>query len=279
MLRTNLAGLSLLISTMAAFADVGVTTERVKDRKGKPTTWTAVSLDSGRTVCQIRFNGKQVGLGPNQANWYHNGFLAVTIGKTKTTESEGSMEVVERGPDRGIVRVRWPTGPGSVTAHFELRDGDDKLLLTIGLPKEENRHVELLCYPSSYAGGYHKGKEIRKRHALTAKSGTDLANGDHSNSLPLGLDAPWALFMDDHFDVAKREDKRLGPCAVLCNPNETKTATIRVTNYACYLRLWPKPDVDAVHLVLWDFQGMSNGASIDYMKSIEVDYEGTVEPE
>ena len=84
-----------------AHADVVVSQERVRDRRGKLTEWTAVRMDSGRKVFTVRCNGKQVGLGPGTENWYGSGFILVAVGGAKSSDGPATTGVVERGPERG----------------------------------------------------------------------------------------------------------------------------------------------------------------------------------
>ena len=257
----------LLGIAAAARADVSVSQEQVRDRRGKLTKWTAVQLDSGRKIFAIRSGGRHVGLGPGIENWYGNGFLVVDISGAKTDSRDAALTVVKRGPEVGSVNVTWHLPNGPVTALFELRDGDDKLLLTLKLPKATHRTVRFLCYPSSFAGGYTKGKAIRKRHGVTATR--EVVLGDkHGFNTPLTAAEPWALFMDDHFDVAHK--RGAGPCAALYFPREVTKATASTSNYSCYLTLQPKPDVTELHVVLWDFTGMSNADAVQYMKGLSV---------
>ena len=156
---------------------------------------------------------------------------------------------------------------GPAGALLELRNDDDKLLLTVKLPEAKTRAVQLVCYPSSFAGGYQQGKTIRKRHSFTATR--DIALGEkHGVNMTLTEQEPWVLFTDDHFDVAHH--RGAGPCAALYFPHEVSQATAATGNYACYFTLVPKPDVVALHIVLWDFTGVTNKDALDYMRSIEL---------
>ena len=166
-----------------------------------------------------------------------------------------------------MVKVAWDMPDGLVEALLELRSGDDKLLLTVKFPEAKARAVQLLCYPSSFAGGYHQGKQIRKRHSFTATR--DITLGEkHGVDATLTERDPWVLFADDHFDVA--HNRGAGPCAALYFPHEVSRATAATGNYACYFTLVPKPDVAALHIVLWDFTGVTNADALEYMRSIEL---------
>ena len=248
-------------------ADVVVSQEQLRDRRGRLTDWTAVRMDSGRKVLGVRCNGKQVGLGPGSENWYGNGFLLTAVGGVKSSAHPATMSVVERGPEKGVVKVAWDMPGGLVAALLELRSGDDKLLLTVKLPEAKRRSVQLLCYPSSFAGGYRQGRTIRRRHSFTATRDSTLGE-KHDLNTTLTEDEPWVLFADDHFDVA--HSRGVGPCAALYFPHEVSNATAATGNYACYLTLVPKPDVAALHIVLWDFTGVTNADALEYMRAIEL---------
>jgi len=262
--------LSLLLFHSVLHADVSVSQQPEK-RRGKETGRTLVKLDSGTRIYELRFNGKQIGLGPKDANWYGNGFLHIGIDGKKSSESDGVLSVVKRGPKVGLVNVTWQSPGGPVTALFELRDRDDKLLVTLKLPDAKSRSIQLQCYPSSFAGGYRPGKDTRKRHTVTANREVVLGNRNNEDIM-LTREEPWALFADDHFDFALK--RGIGPCAALYYPHETKSAKARTSNYASYLILQPLEDVKEVHLVLWDFEGISNAKAIEYMKALELERAG-----
>ena len=262
------------IATVAALAflpyvrgDVVVSQERLRNRRGKLTDWLGVRMDSGRKVFSVRCNGKHVGLGPGSENWYGSGFIVAMLGAAKSGACPVTMSLIEHGPERGVVKVTWDMPDGIVEALLELRSGDDKLLLTVKLPEGKWRAARLLCYPSSFAGGYRQGKAIRKRHSFAATR--DITLGEkHGVNTTLADVEPWVLFADDHFDVA--HNRGSGPCAALYFPHEVSKATAATGNYSCYLTLVPKPDVAALHIVLWDFTGVSNEDALEYMRSIEL---------
>jgi len=260
-----IAGLCLLAGV--CLADVVVSQETIRDKKGRPSGWTAVRMDSGRRLYEVRFSGRQVGLGPGTENWYGNGFLQITLDGTELATVDATLSILDRGPDVGRVRIAWPVTDRLVTADLELRDADDKLLATLDLPAVERRRVRLMCYPSSFGGGYRPGKDVRRRRTLTAAR--EIALGDeHAVRTDLTADEPWALFVDDHFDRA--QGRGSGPCAALSLPHETEKVSVTTGNYACWFDVVPKPDVSQLHLVLWDLTGMSNAAATEFMKGIEL---------
>lgn len=260
---------------------VTVSEEPLRDRKGRETGWRAIRLDSGVRLYELRTNGRELGLGPNSDNWYGNGFLRITCDEASTTETDGSVRVLERGPAVAVAEATWQTSVGPVCARFALHDGDDKLLLTVTLPQAKSRRVRLVCYPSSFAGGYHQGKDVRQRRSVTALRQVVLGE-KHSDAIDLGQDEPWVLFMDDHFDVA--HSRGSGPCAALYFPHESARVAAITGNYACYLDLWPLPTMEVLHIVLWDLSGMTNADGVKLMKSIELTpgnpgrTEGKIEP-
>jgi len=265
----------LAVVSLAAFccwpggiqADVVVTHGPLLTGKGKLSGWRSIRLDSGRRVYELRTDGRDVGLGPTTENWYGNGFLRITVGKRKVSEYAGKVDLLETGPARACIAVTWPAPEGEVSATFELRDGDDKLLLTVTWPEGTVASVRLQCYPSSFAGGYAQGKAVRKRHTMTALQ--DVILGDrHAVDAPLSAKEVWALFLDDHFDV--EEGRGSGPCGALYFPHEVQKAVARTTNYASYLGLQPVPGTTQLHIALWDFSGQTNGDALSFMRSVEL---------
>lgn len=259
---------------LLAASEAGVTVEKaqIRSRKGELTDWVGVRMDSGRKVFEVRFDGHSVGLGPGSENWYGNGFLKITLGPTDVLASEGGLAVVASGPDKGVVRITWPANPDPVSAEFELRDGDNKLLVTLSLGAASSAAVKLTCYPSSFAGGYRPGKALRQRHAMTATR--DIVLGEeHGVRTVLTEREPWVLFMDDHFDVAA--GRGTGPCAALYFPHEVAQATALTQSYACYLNLRPKPGTGTLHVVLWEFDDLANAEAARFMKATELAPDGT----
>jgi len=248
-------------------ADVSVVEEPIRDKHRKLTGWSAVRMDSGRKIYEIRFDGHHLGLGPTYENWYGGGFLVIAADGVKSEDCDAVLTVLKRGPDAAVVSVTWNMPAGPAVVLLELRDSDDKLLLTVKPPKAAARRVQLLCYPSAFAGGYRKGKAIRRRRGITAARELRL-NGELSVKADLEPAEPWVLFMDDYFDPAQK--RGVGPCAALYFPREVSSAAAAVGNYSCYLFLEPAPGTAELHVVLWDFTGMANAQAARYMKALEL---------
>ena len=135
--------------------------------------------------------------------------------------------------------------------------------------------MHLTAYPSSSVGGYAAGLETRNREGLTAKRTLSRQEReDKTGGIMVNLekDEPWVLFYDKYFDVA--ENRGEGPCAALFSPKEAITATANITNYPCILKISYPADNKPVssHIVLWDFNGMTNQAAAEYMKALEIQH-------
>lgn len=274
-MRRNDPKLAALLTVLLLGAGVASAAVKVKVYEGSrkigtgTQTHTVVSLDSGKTVFTVGRFGSSVGIGPNGANWYSQDCFTITVDKQRSTKVPCELKAVKSGPDAGIVEAVWSFEAGPVKATFELRDGDGKLLVTVQFPKAKSRGLSLRCYPSTFAGGWKQGMKLRQRRGVTAVR--EMAMGSTVKGKgALSPEETWVLFQDDHFDVAKTKKKAEGPCAVLYNPQEAAKAWASVDNYACYFSLTPKADVDAVHLMVWDFQGLTNAEALDYMKKLKV---------
>ena len=248
----------------SARADVTVRQWTKPGEEVPPKAWQSISMKSGAKSFMVRLKDGAVGLGPKMENWYGGGFLLITCGESREATSPARMALVRAEPEVAEVHVTWQMKDGPVVARFVFRDGEDKLWLTVKMPKAEKRSVRLRCYPSSFAGGWKQGEKIRKRHTVTAKQ--DLIIGEKRRfKVTHGPDEPWVLSMDDHFDVAQK--RGVGPCAALFFREELSKAQSDIGHYSVDLTLTPKPDVEEIHIVLWDFIGVTNADAVTYMKS------------
>jgi len=205
---------------------------------------------------------------PSKANWFEGGFYNVKIRGKNISEYKAVIEEANGG-DKGVVKISWHHPDALVTVSFILLDGDDKLLVETKIqPKTDIKRYEVLlkCYPSSFAGGHKAGLKTRDREALTSKR-TVVRNDTGYIITMLKKDEPWVLFYDKHFDVANSRGE--GPCAAVYLPNEVHSVKLIVDSYACLMYL-NYPATTTSHLMLWDFNGISNQAAKKYMSSLEI---------
>ena len=274
-MRRNEVKLAALLAILTLGAGMAAAAVKVKvhegtKKLGKGTqTYTVATLDSGKAVFVVGRSGSSVGLGPNGANWYSADCFTITVGKQRSTKVPCEMKVLKTEPGIGVVEAVWSFEAGPAKARFEVRDGDDKVLVTVTFPKAKSRGLSVRSYPSTFAGGWKQGFKLRQRRGITATREMPMGSTLKGKGT-LSAEENWVLFQDDHFDVAKTKNKREGPCAVLYNPKEAAKAWASVENYACYLYFIPKADVDAAHLMFWDFQGLTNEEALEYMKKLKV---------
>ena len=271
--RVVLIAVAALLTCRLAVAAVTVKVAKSKDKTG---VVTYVAMDSGKKVYRVNHFQIGVGLGPQGANWYSGpAFLEIGIGKARASKRPTTVNVLQKGPEAGVVEITWQFDEGTAKARFEVRDGDDKVLVTVELPKAETRWVRFRCYPSSFGGGWKQGLELRQRRGITAKLDHKVMDPatkkEKRLSQRLSADEPWVMYMDDHFDVAVAGKKDLGPCGLLYSPEEIAKAVAMVNNYNCDTSLTPKPDATSIRVALWDFTGKTNAEALEIMKAVSVD--------
>jgi hypothetical protein len=198
---------------------------------------------------------------PSSCNWYHGGFLAISIngqdiGATPIT----SMMGVESG-ERAIVDMVWETDQADVRARFFGLPGQDYLATEITIdPKQEITRigVALRCYPSFFTA-HHKRDGARR-----IKTPATLIEQGNKTTLP-AAENWWAVYYDEIFDVANGEGD--GPCAMLMPPGEASEISFDPGSYAVSTSITYPPHTRTIHLAFWDFTGATNAAALERVEA------------
>ena len=200
---------------------------------------------------------------PCSTNWYHGGFLFVTVNKeTINHYALQSCAVVEQGK-RGIVDWIWDVPSAVVRVRALAEENSDHLKLQIRLRAKPKTKItrfslSLRAYPSFFTS-WHKRKG--DRHVTTPTR--DLKQGANVKLVP---DKDWYLFLyDTIFDVAKGEGE--GPCAMMVLPEQVASGGVQVGGYCVPIQLGVKPELDEVRLAFWDFNGMPNAEAMKSLQS------------
>ena len=264
-----------LIVALSAACAWGAVTAKVKTYETKGGKLTIASMASGVKRYDVRMNDLGVGLGPEGPNWYLNeGFLEVKIGKTAGGKRPKTLDLIRSEPSIAVAELKWVFDEGPVTARFTLKADEDKVLVTFAFPKGVQGTIDLRAYPSDFAGGWKQGEAVRRRRIVTPL--LDKAVYDEEAKKQVGIkhkptaEEPWALFMDDHFDVAKSGKKTNGPCAILVNQADCKSVVYYMGHYSTDVRLTPKLNAP-VRVALWDLTGKTNAEAREIMKKVTLD--------
>lgn len=189
---------------------------------------------------------------PTSCNWYHSGFLFITLnGKDIGTTPLSSMMVAERG-ERAILDMVWRHEIANVRVRFLGLPDHDNLYCEIAVePKQELKSlaVKLRCYPS-YFTSWNKRDGARR-----IQTPATLVEQGQSVKLP-AKENWWAVHYDEIFDVAKGEGE--GPCAMLLFPNEPSEISFSPGSYAVGTTIAYPPETRRIHLAFWDFKGKTN---------------------
>lgn len=199
---------------------------------------------------------------PASCNWYHSGFLFVSLnGEDMGTTPLSSMLVAERGT-RAILDLVWHHQAADVRVRFVGLPGTDHLDCEIGLePKQELESVEvaLRCYPSYFTAYHHRAGARRiQTPATRVEQGPKVT--------VRAADNWWALYSDDVFDLAKGEGE--GPCAMLLLPEQAKTVTFEPGGYAVTTRITYRPGVRRIRLAFWDLKGQTNKQALTHLRRV-----------
>ena len=225
-----------------------------------------VLLIQGKVDVQGKLYGTVGMAEPSNANFYSNGFISFHLNGVSDREFEISDIEVE--DETG--KITWRHGSDEAVLTIFLPENDDKLLLEFSpdleVEKHENYMLQLLMYPSSYAGGSKAGSALRNREGVSTKR----VFSEDGKWVPLDADEPWIVFSDKYFDPA--ENRGDGPCAVLFNPKQTVRREVAISNYACNLRLF-YPNKTNAAMLLWDFKGVTNADALESMKSIHLEFD------
>ncbi len=193
---------------------------------------------------------------PSSCNWYHGGFLFVSInGHDIGTTPITSMMAVESG-GRAIVDLVWEASDADVRVRFLGLPGRDYLATEISIdPKQEINKLELSlrCYPSFFTS-HHKREGARR-----IQTPSTLIEQGSRTTLP-AAENWWAVYYDDVFDVAKGEGS--GPCAVLIPPGEASEVSFDPGGYAVSTSISYPPDTRTIRLAFWEFTGATNADAL-----------------
>jgi len=244
-----------------------------------------VTMSTGMTKFLLWCRGKveartgewrsSIGMGrPSKANWFQNSFYIVRIDGERCIDYRTELGEV-RGGEKGTCVVTWHHPKAVITSTFTILDDDDKLLVQTNVAPQasfKRYRVELVCYPSSLAGGYDRGLKTRDREASTAHRILKRPKRDDNKgyvNATLTRDESWVLFYDRYYDVARNRGE--GPCAVAYSTAEAIQANVSVTNYGCTLALEYPASQQTSHLVLWDFNGLPNAEAQDYLRYLVIE--------
>jgi hypothetical protein len=190
--------------------------------------------------------------GPTAANWYHGGFLHLTLnGHNLGTTKLSDMWVSETG-SRASLRLYWDTADATVLASFLTLPGDDRLYVALDLtPKVEIKELQvaLQCYPSYFT---YANKRTGDRKVLTA---TKTLNQDDNVAVDPASQW-WLAFYDTVFDPARGEGD--GGCAVAFRPEQVASAQVSVGSYGCTTTLRYAPGTRRLRLAFWDANKRAN---------------------
>ena len=189
---------------------------------------------------------------PSPANWYHGGFLCVSVNGQDIGRARLSNMLVAESGARGLVDMVWHHAPADVRVRFLALPEDDKLLVEIALdPKTEVQSLEVraTCYPSYFTSWNHRDGARRVR------TPSSLVQQGETAALP-AADHWWLAYYDEVFDVAKGEGD--GPCGMLVLPDEAQELAVQCTDYPVNTTISFRPELRRLHLAFWDWTGRSN---------------------
>lgn len=189
---------------------------------------------------------------PSSENWYHSGFLFISInGQDIGTAALSSMMVTETG-ERAILDMVWHHPLASVRARFLGLPGGDCLYVEIAIePRQEITELSIRarCYPSFFTA-WHQREGARRIETPT----TVVLQGERETVS--AADNWWMVYYDEVFDVASGEG--VGPCGMMVLPQEGAEVTLAPGSYAVDTRLDYPPTARRLRLAFWDFKGQTN---------------------
>lgn len=192
---------------------------------------------------------------PSKANWGSAGFFDFSFGR----KSMKNCAVALENASGGAFTLKF-TAPGyEARCRFEIRENDDRLYMLFTAPVVTS--VKLTCYPSSFAGGYSAGKQLRKRYAVTPERRIPA-----EKKVNLSAKEFKVFLGDTYFDPALNRGE--GPCGVIFDPGRM-TGTLSVQNYGCTFTFTGKGEMP---VVLFDFHGVSNAEGERTMRELPVKF-------
>jgi hypothetical protein len=228
----------------------------------------AVSYTIGYKACVDPAHGGKVAplegyLGmprPCSCNWYHGGFLFVSLdGRDIGSTPLSSMMVAENG-ERAMLNLVWHDEAADVRVRFVGLPGRQCLICEIAVdPVQEIEAVEvgLRCYPSFFTA-WHKRDGARR-----IQTPARLIQQGETVSVPADENW-WAVYYDEIFDVAKGEGE--GPCAMLLPPGQASEIRFAPGSYAVGTEVRCLAASRRVRLAVWDFRGRTNAEALAYVR-------------
>jgi hypothetical protein len=184
--------------------------------------------------------------------------------KTKLTVTGNAAEARLEAVQEGV--------QAKVTLLMTLRDGDDKVLLTVRVeprqPLKETR-IGMECFPST-----DEPKDKLTRAISTVRRTQVLQPGQKAFTAKLEGDERWVFLHDAVYDLGTPVNdtrKAGGGCALFYNPAEVKTAEVAMSYYHSDAYFTYGPEIREMHLLIYDFSfEKSNWDALEYLKSLEV---------
>jgi len=198
---------------------------------------------------------------PSSCNWYHSGFLTISLdGKDIGSTPLSSMLVAEDGP-RAILDLVWHHEAASVRARFMGLPDSDHLLCQLTVdPKRKlsTIGVSLRCYPSYFTSWNNRdgARRIRTPSRLVAEG---------SSATAALAENWWAVYYDEVFDVAQGEGE--GPCAMMAAPIEGAKITFAPGGYAVDTRIEFPGDTREMRFAFWEFPGVPNAQALARLRT------------
>jgi len=198
---------------------------------------------------------------PKPCNWYHSGFMKVTVnGQDVGSTALASMTVAEAG-ERAIVDMVWHTPMGAVRVRFLGLPDDDRLFCEVRVdPTGETcqLQLDLRSYPSFFTSHH------RRQGARRIVTPTSEVKEGEKRELELATD-DWAFHHDLVFDPALGEG--VGGCAVLVGAAKGAKIRHEPGGYAVHTFLDFAPGTRGARLVFWDFAGQENAVALEQMRA------------
>jgi len=207
--------------------------------------------------------------GPAACNWYHSGFMFISLnGQEVGSYPLVDMRVTETG-DRGGFHMVWDTPDATMRLQFLLRPGANHLDSNLTWVPKPGKTVSavalrLVCYPSYFTSWNHRQGD---RHLITPRL-------DEREPKTAELDPAqdtYLYYPDNIFDMAKGEGE--GPCAMMFLPDrivgdpQIKSGRVNIGGYAVTTQLQVAPEAKRVRLAFWDFAGKTNAEAAAYLKA------------
>ncbi len=277
--------LALLVYSSVALAEVKVKDTGYMEFRsgGEMCVVREITVDTGRRIFAFRCNGASIGMPlPVQMNWKMNELCNIWVNderyfqytgkalkkgfeeKTKLTVTGNAAEARLEAVQEGV--------QAKVTLLMTLRDGDDKVLLTVRVeprqPLKETR-IGMECFPST-----DEPKDKLTRAISTVRRTQVLQPGQKAFTAKLEGDERWVFLHDAVYDLGTPVNdtrKAGGGCALFYNPAEVKTAEVAMSYYHSDAYFTYGPEIKEMHLLIYDFSfEKSNRDALEYLKSLEV---------